>query len=383
MARKFLYLVAFAIIAVLAGAFALSIWSTELTRIAMVPTADFVEQEPFAAGSYQDSDMWYSRPGIGTSDPSRWQPAMKDGRGTSRLLPDPADPPAPNFAVFFVHSTSYYNRAAWNAPLDDADADKTARLFLRGHASAFNKASEIWAPKYRQATVGAFLTDVPEAQRAMDAAYADVALAFDYFLSSIDEDTPIVLAGHSQGSLHLLRLLREEVAGKPLAERIAAAYIVGWPISLEHDLPELGLPACANADQAGCILSWSTFAEPADPEDLLDYFAKSTGFDGKPRGSSNFLCTNPLRGSIGGEAEAAQNMGALVPDGDLSKGELVPGYVPARCSERGLLLIGDPPEMGNGVLPGNNYHVYDVPLFWRNVQWDVVTRAERWHRNQR
>ena len=54
------------------------------------------------------------------------------------------------------------------------------------------------------------------------------------------------------------------------------------------------------------------------------------------------------------------------------------GSVPARCDERGLLLIGDPPEMGSYVLPGNNYHVYDIPLFWANLQADVVSRVEAW-----
>ena len=384
MARKFLYLVAFAIILVIAGAFALTIWSRELTRIAMVPTTEFVEQEPFATNAYQDPDLWYSRPGIGLDDPLRWQPPIRSERGgTERLIPDPADPPAPDFAVFFVHPTSYYNRSAWNAPLDDADADKVTRLFLRGLASPFNQASEIWAPKYRQATMGAFLTDAPEAQRAIDAAYADVAMAFEFFLASIDDSKPIVLAGHSQGSLHLLRMLQERLAGQPLAERIVAAYIVGWPISVEHDLPALGLPACATSDQAGCILSWSTFAEPADPTDVLEYYSASTGFDGEPRGDSAILCTNPLTGGIGGEADATTNVGALVPDDDLSNGQLVRKYVPARCDHRGLLLIGDPPEMGNAVLPGNNYHVYDIPLFWRNVQNDVLARADAWHRRQK
>ena len=56
----------------------------------------------------------------------------------------------------------------------------------------------------------------------------------------------------------------------------------------------------------------------------------------------------------------------------------VPGAVPARCDERGLLLIGDPPDLGSFVLPGNNYHVYDIPLFWRNVREDVVRRVSAW-----
>jgi hypothetical protein len=30
------------------------------------------------------------------------------------------------------------------------------------------------------------------------------------------------------------------------------------------------------------------------------------------------------------------------------------------------------------VLPGNNYHVYDIPLFWRNVQADVARRVRGW-----
>jgi hypothetical protein len=55
-----------------------------------------------------------------------------------------------------------------------------------------------------------------------------------------------------------------------------------------------------------------------------------------------------------------------VPNADLSGGKLVPGTVSARCGERGLLLIGNPPGLGPYVLPGNNYHVYDIPLFWEN-----------------
>ena len=61
-------------------------------------------------------------------------------------------------AVFFIHPTSYLDRDHWNAPLDDAEANDRAALFLRGQASAFNEVGEIWAPRYRQATFGAFLT---------------------------------------------------------------------------------------------------------------------------------------------------------------------------------------------------------------------------------
>lgn len=374
MARKFLYVIAVIILLVIAGAIALAVWSDKATQLAFVPTADFVEQDPLEGNAYEDPAMWFSRPGIGApSDPARWQPPFAKGVGR-----DETDQAVPAFAVFFVHPTSYINRSAWNAPLREEEADARARMFIRGMASPFNQAAEIWAPRYRQATFGAFITDAPEADRAIDAAYRDVAQAFDYFVHSVDPEMPIVLAGHSQGAIHIARLLTEKIAGTPLQERVAMVYPVGMPISVEHDLPALGLPACATAQQASCIVTWASFAEPAEPGLLLERYRRLPGADGAARGDDGILCVNPLTGSINGTADRSANLGTLVPNGDFTSGELVPNSVPARCDERGLLLIGDPPEMGPGVLPGNNYHVYDIPLFWRNLQLDVARRVRAW-----
>ncbi|MEE4337538.1 DUF3089 domain-containing protein [Erythrobacter sp.] len=388
MAKKFLYLVATIIVLILAGALALTLFSAEITRFVMVPDSEFTPQEPLERNAYEDPSLWYSRPGIGTSDPARWQPAYAPETAVPSGVSEDAKARVvsttdqPDFAVFFVHPTSYRSTANWNAPLgetddpDAAEADKFARIFLRGMASPFNAASEIWAPRYRQATMGAFLTNGPEGGQALDAAYADVREAFRYFLDSVGEETPIVLAGHSQGALHLMRLLAEEVQGSPAAGRLVAAYVIGWPISLEHDLPAMGVPACATANQTGCVLSWSSFAAPADPSAVLETYAASTGLDGEVRGTSEILCTNPITGRIGGSAPANRNLGTLKPDESLADGELVPGAVPATCEDRGLLMIGPPPEMGALVLPGNNYHVYDIPLFWANTKVDVARRVQ-------
>jgi len=377
MVRKFLNIVAGITVLFIVAGFGLYIWWDRAADFAFVPSQEFVEQDAFAANAYQDPAMWFSRPGIGVDDPARWQPALRQAEGTTPA-PAPAEQEPGDFAVFFIHPTSYFERANWNAPIDHAESQRIARIYVRGMASPFNQASEIWAPRYRQATFGAFLTSEPEGQQAIDAGYRDVRQAFEYFLSSVDPDTPIVLAGHSQGALHLLRLLREEVAANEVAPRIAAIYAIGWPISVEHDLPALGFPACATAAQPGCVMSWSSFAEPADPSRLLETYGESRAANGELRGTSPILCTNPLTGMVGGEALAEANLGTLIPDADYTTGELVPGAVPARCDERGLLLIGDPPEVGDAVLPGNNYHVYDIPLFWRNLQRDVASRVQAW-----
>lgn len=376
MAKKFLYFVAFCLVLFIAGRIVYERFQDDFYRLALVPSAEFVPTTPLEENAYEDPALWYSRPGIGVNDPARWQPAWAEGSAP----PPELAAPAPRFAVFFVHPTSLIDRSRWNASLDnpDPDAERIARIYLRGMASPFNAASEIWAPRYRQATFGAFLTDAPEGRLAIEGAYQDVREAFRFFLSSVAPDTPIVLAGHSQGALHLKRLLAEEVRNSPAADRLVAAYVVGWPVSLRHDLPGLGFPACAAPDQAGCILSWSSFAEPADPGNVLRAYASTPALDGELPGTTPMVCTNPLTGMFGGAAPATANLGTLVPEDSMEQGELVPAAVPARCDERGLLLIGPPPQMGSYVLPGNNYHVYDLPLFWANTKVDVARRVAGW-----
>ena len=364
MARKFLYVIAFLIFLVVLAGIIWAVFSDRLIRMSFVPGAPFAEQAPAAANAYSAKAMWYARPDITAANPAEWRPkGIAVGSSTRGAL------------VFFVHPTSYLTRAAWNAPLDDTISADLARTFIRGQASAFNGVGAIWAPRYRQATFGSFLTTQAEAQKALDAAYGDVALAFDAFVAQAPQDRPIILAGHSQGALHLTRLLREKVAGKPLAARVVAAYVVGWPVSLATDVKAMGLPACVTANQSGCILSWQSFAEPADPKLVTDAYDATTGFDGRPRKATAMLCTNPLTGVPNTAANAKATLGAVIPDADLKDGTLLVGTIPARCDARGFLMIGAPPEdIKSYVLPGNNYHVFDYSLFWSNIRADAARR---------
>ncbi|MCX7284719.1 MAG: DUF3089 domain-containing protein [Novosphingobium sp.] len=370
MARKFLYMIAILAVLVIAALFVLRIWSAELTRFAFVPRATFARIDPLPSGAYAGNRMWFSRPGISGEDQAQWVPAgVAKGQGPA--------------AVFFIHPTSYLARNAWNGPLDDMDTNRRTSYYLQGMASAFNGQAQVWAPRYRQAAFGAFLTDKAEGQMALDAAYLDVRLAFDAFLEAVPKDMPIVLAGHSQGALHLLHLLKDRVAGTPLAARIVAAYPIGWPISVEHDLPVLGLKPCTAAAQTGCIMSWASFAEPAEPGLVVEAYRTRPGLDGQAKDARPVLCTNPLNGGASASAPASANLGTLKPSSDLKSGELIVGAVPARCdAASGILLIGDPPEMGAYVLPGNNYHIYDIPLFWANLRADVGRRAAAWQATQ-
>lgn len=367
LARKFLYSVAGAVLLVIAGLLGLRFWARQLSEFAFVPSIAFSAPTVLPDHAYAGSDLWLARPGKVVGDPTRWLPSgVAPGERVAA-------------AVFYVHPTSFYDSAAWNAGLGEAVTAARTDGFARVQASAFNAATQMWAPRYRQATLGAILTAAPAGQHALDAAFRDVLAAFDRFLSESDPKLPIVIVGHSQGALHVIRLLKDRVAGTALAGRIAAVYVAGWPVSVVHDLPAMGLPACTGPDQSGCVLSWMSYAEPADSADTLNVYDRLPGLDGHSRKGSAILCTNPLTGGAGPIASASANLGTLLPGTSANGGGLIPGMVPARCSPQGFLLIGPGPMLGPDVMPGNNYHVYDIALFWANLRRDFAQRVGHWH----
>ena len=370
-ASKFLYFVAFCIILFIAGTFAYRFLETQLMRWALVPHSEFRDVPMPQGASYSQPALWIARPDI-ANNPSSWLPAAVQ-RST---IP-------PRVSVFFVHPTSFTEGNAWNAPVGDAESQRLATLFVRSQASAFNGIGQIWAPKYRQATFGAFLTNSDNARRALDFAYRDVLAAYEQFLREAPADRPIILAAHSQGSMHLMRLLLERIRNAPEASRVVAVYLVGWPVSLTADLPALPFPACQNAEQARCVVSWMSYAEPADTSQILDVWDETSGPRGARRGT-DMLCTNPLTGARSADAAGAdRNLGTLVPNEQMTEAEMRPHLVAARCGPRGVLLIGERetlPEMGPYALPGNNYHVYDYALFWANVRADAERRLAAYER---
>ncbi len=361
--RRFLFLIFFLTLIVVAGGFAIFQFGNQaLTRMA-TPKGHFEAPPPRTGPDYAEANNWIARPGL-ADDPSHWLP---EGLAPETLAAKPA-------YAFFIHPTTYLERDRWNALLDDRGSQDRAALFVRSQASVFNHVADVWAPRYRQAAFGAFLLDSKDAAQALDLAYDDVARAFDAFLAAVPAGEPLILAGHSQGALHLSRLLREKVARKPVARRIVAAYVVGWPLSSVHDIPAMGLPVCRVADQAGCILSWQSFKEPANTEMIRDAYEEPELPGGQHRRVAEMVCTNPINGAAGGSAPPSANLGTLIPTADLSSASLAPNLVGASCKGGFLMIDGAVPPLGPYVLPGNNYHVYDYALFWGSIRADAERR---------
>ena len=364
-ARRFLLVVFVLILLMVAAAFAIFQWGGNVLIEQATPKGHFQPAKAGDGPDYARAESWLARPDM-PNDPSRWLPEGAQASATG------------DAAVFYIHPTTYLLTDRWNAPLvPDVASEGRTRLFVQSQASAFNGAGQVWAPRYRQAAYGAFLLKSDDATKALDFAYADVKAAFDEFLRQLPSDRPIILAGHSQGALHLSRLLMER--GPQLNDRLVAAYVVGWPLSVTADIPKMGLPGCAKPDQTACILSWQSYREPANPQFLLDAWEGTEGPTGLKRERKDMLCVNPLTGTKNGRAPNNPTAGTLLPSADFSTATLANG-LSAQC-EQGLLVVdGELPTMGAFVLPGNNYHAYDYALFWGAIRADVQRRLNAWGR---
>lgn len=362
-ARRFLILVFILILLFVAAAFAIFQFGQEVLVRQATPRGHFQQPASRSGPDYSRLDSWIARPDI-ADNPSHWLPGgVEAGAGSA--------------AVFYIHPTTYLDRDRWNAPISGSPtSDSRSALFVQSQASALNGAGEVWAPRYRQAAFGAFLLKSDDARRALDLAFSDVASAFDEFLKQVPADRPIIVAGHSQGALHLSRLLGSR--GRQLKNRLVAAYVVGWPLSDSADLPPMGLRACTHPEETACVLSWQSFAEPANPDLILDAWVGTRGPTGVRRVRRDMLCVNPITGTRGGDAPPSANPGTLVPNGDLTGASLVPGQVGARCENGFLTINGDVPPLGQFVLPGNNFHVYDYALFWSAIRNDAERRLKAW-----
>ncbi|WP_294124019.1 DUF3089 domain-containing protein [Sphingomonas sp.] len=364
-ARRFLMLIFILTLIVVGGAFLFYQWGGNVLIRMATPTGHY-QQPPNGSGpDYSKAESWIARPDI-KENPSKWLPEGVE------LYPNNME----RAATFYVHPTTYLERDRWNAPIEPGgETEQRTRLFVQSEASAFNSVSDVWAPKYRQAAYGAFLLKSEDARKALDLAYRDILAAFDVFLAAQPKDMPIILAGHSQGSMHLLRLLVDRKDA--LKGRLIAAYVIGWPVGITSDLPATGFPACTAADQRSCVVSWQSFKEPANTSLVTEAWVGTAGLTGKPRTRADMLCTNPLTGATyeGAVSKIANKGGTLVPDGGLTRATLEPGRVGAECYRGFLMIDGDIPNFGPYVLPGNNYHVYDYALFWGHVRMGAECRV--------
>jgi hypothetical protein len=282
--------------------------------------------------------------------------------------------PAKAVDVFYIHPTTLRSQT-WNQDIADAATNHWTDVSVGARQlSAFGACCRRFAPRYRQASSRAFAAPQAEGDRAYAFAYEDVRAAFRYFIGQHNDGRPFIIAGHSQGALHGLRLLREEVAGTRLADRLVAAYLPG--IGIPTDTLPPGIPACATPLQTRCIVSWNSFKPDADTS---GYVARSLARYGS--GSpAPLLCVNPVSFSLDRPATHFAEAKGAVPgpaiDGPMPG--LVRAKVAARC-DGNVLRVTVRDGLAVETLPGGNLHMGDIALFWADIRANAEQRAAAAH----
>lgn len=188
-------------------------------------------------------------------------------------------------------------------PNADLTIEQTERDVARAQASRFSNVCDVWAPIYRQRTVGGLLNP---ADRAPDSvgnliAYRSLRKGWRAFLAERPRrGRPIVVIGHSQGAAMLTRLLRAEVDHHPaLRQRLALALLIGANVTVATGQVTGGsfdrIPLCTHPEQAGCVIAYSSF--PGEPPDGAFFGRPGTGvsaLSGETGGPGlSVACVNP------------------------------------------------------------------------------------------
>lgn len=359
------------------------------------PDEPFKQDASALALDYSEPQSWAAHP----ERPSRATMTPAQAPSAKTTLDDTAAD------VFYLYPTAWFDRGRWNDPLNDAKAlELVDQIVIPSEASAFNQCCRVYSPRYRQATLGAFYGERADATKAFALAYADVERAFDAYLAAAPPDRPLIIAGHSQGSMHALRLLARIDQDPALYKRLVVAYLPGYaiPLSLykthfEHIKP------CERPEQTGCIAAWDTYREGADVDgaEPLVYWSKAPDqLITFPKDSPR-QCTNPITWRADKVASPKQaHLGAVVPDnrgepvvfrklifGDEPLGFKVvglkkpmPKLISARCDGAALRVpdlddVKGYPE-AQETQPGN-YHLLDYELFYMDISHNALERVRR------
>lgn len=266
--------------------------------------------------------------------------------------------------VFFLHPTTYTDTKAqpWNASIDDAALNaKTDYSTILFQASTFNE-YRLFAPRYRQAHIRSyFTTDTVHALEAFDLAYEDIKKAFQYYLDHENNGHPIIIASHSQGTTHALRLLKEFFDGTPLQKKLVSAYLVGMYIPRDQFKQ---LTICNSPEQSNCFCGWRTYQVNFIPP-----------FVEKEKTTS--WVTNPISWTTDTTAISRNsNSSSILKNFNKEVDNVAGGQI-----HNGILWTSKPKFPGSFLFRTKNYHIGDINLYYYSIRENIRQRVANYKSN--
>ena len=169
--------------------------------------------------------------------------------------------------VFYIYPTLFSERKnpSLNADIfDESFRKEIIQKAIKYQASAWVSSANLYAPFYRQAHYRIFsepysIVDLRNESPGIGAwtlAYEDLKNAFEYYIEHYNNGKPIIIATHSQGTMHAIQLIKDYFDDKPLKDKLVAAYLIGTRI-----LPDefKSIKPMINPDDVGGFVSWNTY----------------------------------------------------------------------------------------------------------------------------
>ena len=261
-----------------------------------------------------------------------------------------------NIDVFFIHPTLYLKGDNWNADINNKRLNKQiGNTAIRNQASVFLGIAEIYAPHYRQMHIQSYY-DLKNGLQAFDIAYSDVKNAFLYYWKHYNKGKQFIIAGHSQGTNHAERLLKDIILKNDSMKQLTViSYLPGMPIKKFHN----DFPECSAPDQLNCFLSWRTLAEGFFPKDWEI--------------SDSISCVNPISWKTDNLlSNNNDHLGILFKNHKIYYPNSLEAY-----NHNGVVWIKPIKIPFANLYKMKNYHIADYNLYWLNIRQNLKYRLKK------
>jgi hypothetical protein len=278
-----------------------------------------------------------------------------------------------NCDVFFVAPTVYLGTGdSHSMSLGDEETKASFLGATNMEKGLYDRGANFYAPFYRQAALNAYTMEEAQSAQYFDLAYEDVSRAFDVYMKEYNQGRPFILAGFSQGSEMLLRLLEEKFNDPALNKQLVAAYLIGWRVTPEDLRAHPSLKMAQSSGDTGVIVSFNSEAVGVETSLIVP---------------EQTLGINPLNWKTDSTpASGTENLGAVFTDYSGNAVKEIPNLTGAYLdAQRGTLKVTDvneadyPPVLD--IFPSGVYHLYDYQFFYRNLQENVRERETNYFNN--
>ncbi len=277
--------------------------------------------------------------------------------------------------TFFLYPSSYISPKEEFRPfadIRDENMVRIANICLNIQGGVFEQDTNVFAPLYRQVDPEYGFQMIKEGKEHLleKVILADVQESFSYYINNLNNGRPFILAGHSQGSTLLMRILSGYLGKhKNVLRNMVAAYMIGYSITDEYLKSNSHLKFVTGEKDTGVIISWNT--------QMPNLKEKNPILQDKSK------VINPLNWRLDDTyASKSINLGSLI-NGEL----IVPGVADAKINiDKGVLECGNvnPREFKQSLeaFPIGSYHSMDYGFYFENIKANVKTRIKAFFEKQ-